>query len=590
MRKRPTVRRGVVVRSKRCIMLLPLYFVLRSLCFPAETWTGGSSKIDVPRPDLLLNHMADRYTSTPRILMEFVDNSFDDAETFFDNSTNSYTRKVMIRVEVDPDQCSVAITDNCRGMEADRLCAVTTDVGMSEKQGQSLANGQFGFGMQAFRACCKRLRVRSRTGSEAALLEIAVPRNQTNNFTLMRLKNPEDLENFPDSGTRVMLEEIEDVWASDKDILSVEGCADEIENHFERMLSRGNLEVCVSGPSGDMQHVCQAVQYADNETEVVVDASFPLGNGQTAKVMLALGSMKRANAVGRRARFFAKGRRIAKVSDTRTFFRASANRWEVWNHPQLLGYIDVLGDDGGPLRPMITRDEFKQTQGSAAAYAKISEMCEGPLLKAIKEANRRTADNSMQELEQTLTIILSSLIEDDDLPESGSPTIPSQASGTPAKENAAKPSIAVEGSRQSPKKKEKKPKESKQERKRKRNEQLFKRAQFPVEFTHDLPDPVDSQLQLRSALMGNKILVNVKHKEFTKRYKNTKKSKAGQPKVNHRICGYFANLLTSHYLDAHYKDLGKHANRQEWYEDYLDFSSKMEEKITNSLPALFSGL
>jgi len=560
------------VRSRRGILLLPIYVVLRSLCFPAKTWTGGSS-IAIPRPDLLLNHMAERYTSTRRILMEFVDNSFDDVEMFFDNSTNSYTRQVTIRVVVDRDQRSIVVIDNCRGMEADKLCKVTTDVGMSDKRMQSLANGQFGFGMQAFRACCKRLRVRSRTRSDAPLLEIAVPRNQTTDFMLVRLETPEDLENFPDSGTMVMLEEIFDAWASGDDDLSVKGCADEIENHFERILSRGNLEVLVTGPSGEMQHLCQPQQYADNETTVVVDASFPLGDGQTAKVMLAVSSMRRANAVGRPARFFVKGRRIARVTDIRTFFMASTNRWEVWNQPQLLGYIDVVGDDGGPLQPMITRDEFKQTAGSAAAYAKIFEKCEEPLLKALKEANRRTNDESMQELEQALTTILSSLIEDD-LPESD------QTSGTlvPASRDV---------SQQPPQKKERKQRESKREKTKDRHKQLLKTAQFPVELTDDLPDPVDSTVQRRSALIGNKILLNKGHNDFKKRFNYGKKRNAGQPKVNPRMYGYFANCVASHYLDARYKDLNKHATRQEWYDDYLDFSCKLEARMIKTLPLLF---
>ena len=35
--------------------------------------------LTVSSPALLLNHMAERYSSTSRILMEFVDNSLDDA-------------------------------------------------------------------------------------------------------------------------------------------------------------------------------------------------------------------------------------------------------------------------------------------------------------------------------------------------------------------------------------------------------------------------------------------------------------------------------------------------------------------------------
>ena len=36
--------------------------------------------LTVSSPALLLNHMAERYSSTPRVLMEFVDNALDDAD------------------------------------------------------------------------------------------------------------------------------------------------------------------------------------------------------------------------------------------------------------------------------------------------------------------------------------------------------------------------------------------------------------------------------------------------------------------------------------------------------------------------------
>lgn len=580
------MKRGIAARIRRGSLFVLLLVVLRSLCFPAKAWANGNPKIDLPRPDLLLNHMAERYTSTRRILMEFVDNSFDDAEAFFDEATDSYTRPVRIRVVVDPDQRTLAVIDNCQGMDPNKLAKVTTDVGMSEKRGQSFANGQFGFGMQAFRACCKRLRVRSRTGSEAPLLEIEVPRNQTTDFKLVQLESPEDMKHIQDSGTMVMLEEIEDVWASGNDDLSVEGCADEIENHFERLLSRGNLEVLVTGPSNDVRSVCQPLLYDDNDTDVVVDASFPVGDGQIAKVMLAIGSMQQASSTDRRARFFVKGRRIGKVTDTKTFFSASANRWKVWNHPQLIGYIDVLGNDGGPLQPMITRDEFKQTTGRAAAYAKISQECEKLLSEAIEKANRRTADESMQGMEQALTAILSSLIKEDAPPESGGPKIPNQDSGTHEEENATKLPVAVDVSKQTAEKKEKKAQESSRERKKKDSlERLLKNAQFPVQFVDGLPDPADPKVQRRSELLGNKILVNKQHKDFIKRFKYTK---AGQPVMDQRIAGYIANLVTPLYLHAHYKDSGKQATREEWYDDYLNLQCKMEAKIFKALPGLIS--
>ena len=124
-------------------------------------------ELQVSSPALLLNHMAERYTSTSRILMEFVDNAFDDAEALYEiqsingetgaetesetsteSETAGYSRPVFIDVSVSRSERTVRIVDNCRGMTPETLARVVMRVGESEKRGASFVNGQFGFGMQ----------------------------------------------------------------------------------------------------------------------------------------------------------------------------------------------------------------------------------------------------------------------------------------------------------------------------------------------------------------------------------------------------------------------------------------------------------
>ena len=57
-----------------------------------ETQASEALSLVVSSPALLLNHVAERYSSTSRILMEFVDNSLDDAEALFDAAENAYRR------------------------------------------------------------------------------------------------------------------------------------------------------------------------------------------------------------------------------------------------------------------------------------------------------------------------------------------------------------------------------------------------------------------------------------------------------------------------------------------------------------------
>ena len=162
---------------------------------------GGSPlpqelSLTVSSPALLLNHMAERYSSTSRILMEFVDNSLDDAEAWFDGQR--YTREVRVDVQVSRRRKTLRIRDNCRGMPPETLSRVVMRVGESRKRGASFVNGQFGFGMQAFRAACSSLTVLSRTSapSEAGgappaevAYQIQVDREKSGGFQLQLLKD-----------------------------------------------------------------------------------------------------------------------------------------------------------------------------------------------------------------------------------------------------------------------------------------------------------------------------------------------------------------------------------------------------------------
>src|SRR5690242_18374560 len=57
--------------------------------------------LHIADPVSLLNEIARRYESTERILMEFVDNALDDAETLYQANAEAYPQQVSIEVELD---------------------------------------------------------------------------------------------------------------------------------------------------------------------------------------------------------------------------------------------------------------------------------------------------------------------------------------------------------------------------------------------------------------------------------------------------------------------------------------------------------
>ena len=73
---------------------------------------GTQLSLQVSSPALLLNHMAERYSSTSRILMEFVDNCLDDAESLYDAEAGGYVRPITIDVFVSRASRTLRILDD----------------------------------------------------------------------------------------------------------------------------------------------------------------------------------------------------------------------------------------------------------------------------------------------------------------------------------------------------------------------------------------------------------------------------------------------------------------------------------------------
>ena len=207
--------------------------------------------LQVSSPALLLNHMAERYTSFGRILSEFVDNSFDAAEPWLeelDHNTASaaagYSRPVRIAIAIDSERSSVYVTDNASGMDSSTLARVVCRVGDSVKRGMREVNGQFGFGMQAFRSCAQQLVVTSRAESGGGTSRIAVSRNDVTGFVLTEVRAgepiPDDeyslLSRSSSTGTEICIAGIDEQWREES--MDARAIARELEEHFEVGTSR----------------------------------------------------------------------------------------------------------------------------------------------------------------------------------------------------------------------------------------------------------------------------------------------------------------------------------------------------------------
>merc|ERR1711881_430896 len=77
--------------------------------------------------------------------------------------------------------------------------------------------------------------------------------------------------------------------------------------------------------------------------------------------------------------FVSNGRRIHSTHQIKSFMKSSKAAWSVWNHPNIVGYIEV----GTLLQPVITRDEFVRSAQRTAIYKKIVKTIEPLLVEAL---------------------------------------------------------------------------------------------------------------------------------------------------------------------------------------------------------------
>jgi len=122
----------------------------------------NTEKISLSISPKLLKAIALSYKSPYRVLIEYIDNSIDQADKlFYDEALNSYTKEINIIVTLTGKSyrdAKVIFEDNCGGIDW-LLQETIFSIGLSPKLDELLSNGRFGFGMMSFLYFCNRLKV-----------------------------------------------------------------------------------------------------------------------------------------------------------------------------------------------------------------------------------------------------------------------------------------------------------------------------------------------------------------------------------------------------------------------------------------------
>lgn len=597
------------------------------------TDTGDDKQLlTVSSPCLLLNHIAQRYTRTSRIIMEYVDNSLDDAEALYNEQTDSYGRPIKILIEINrqkvaqetlpddklkpitekvgqdvtavkPSKASkkksqkqqanwiteVTVTDNCRGMNSATLNRLIVNVGDSSKRASKFTNGHFGFGVHAFRACAKNIEFKTKASGKRTL-GLKIDRDNEY-FSKPKYVGQDGVQTT--TGTIVKVSNFDNTWSEQLEPTEI---VREIRHHFSRLLERKNLEIVVKNVASGTATVCKPYQYKGLRIRKSLRKDYKFGE-DTVRCRLYVADQAQS---GKNCLFISKGRRVNEVSEVKSFMKMSRCKYGVWSHPNLAGYIDVTN----VLDPVITRDEFRLNNTRKVVFRKVVEEIEPVLYKALHEVNENKRIMALARLEDVVARCVNVAVKKDQrrhhegmsylqqmmlskkpvrqkkIDEDFDVENPDSLIGRKRKRLEENDSTVLpEGNPEQGDEKTQELDEDGNPVKKKRRGPLGFNIAFVKELTKESGEPC------RARLIGDAVQINMKHPDFLIRIKVSKSD--SQPIVTERLCAYLSNVIAAAYKSHALLTGGGVDPYQEdasvLFDEILDITLSLENQLRSKL-------
>lgn len=543
----------------------------------------------------IIQSISSLYSDSNRVLLEFIDNSIDSAEKYFDSANNRYNKPIKITLEIIGDTYkdgSVVVSDNCEGIS--NLESIVQSFGNSRKRGQEFTNGQFGFGMCSFLASCEKLEILTKTEDNNAerifILKEHFGVDKMEDFLFGDIEN---VNKFPTtSGTIITLSLFDKNNWKELDISMIKS---EIEKHFELLLTRENLEIKLINKKEE--YVCVPFDYSKYDGGHIEEyvEEIDQESGLKHRIHLYI-KVTKGNDIKKRPVFIIKGRRINEINEIKAF--KSVNKSDIWNHPNVTGYIDL----GSYLEPDISRNGFAakhKTRANVLFDFLVSK--EGEVLNLIKEGNEQSQEKHYQKLEDILSKALSKLAKVDSmnyrteyvsghdvlLQEGGIGVDGSEALPTSPEANrpndgitrddvdGVNPSDQLGGNNNLDKEKDNPFNDGYPQGAER------KKSGFNIKIS-DIPPNLDAETgkPIKSRLLGNTIEIFRKHPEFEDRLQH---SKGGEPKVSQRLITYLAGEITVHYKDKFYMKSGQPSYDKKMFQSLVDSIYLFEDLLKDTV-------
>jgi len=524
----------------------------------------------------LLNLISQGYGSLSRTVMEYIDNSFDSADEFFENTQQKYSRDVYIILELDRSRNSISITDNCVGMDSDTLARLANKINDSVKKNKkgSWVNGQFGLGAHAFRLFATNLTVISKRSDTP---EYVISIHKEDDSAKLSDSYNSIVE---DTGTKVTLNNI------DKNQLKTLSTADlknDIEIHFESLLNR-NVQIVIKDDVNEV--VCEPYNYDDIEGIPIKKTITQWNNNGTITnipennaIEINLKICKQPN--NRPVYLSGIGRKIGNALDVKSFKNFVNNyghKSNIWYNPLITGYIEMKDN----LRPVVHRDDFEPHNGKrSAVYTEVLKF-EDEIFAAIQKEMQNKTDEGMKTLGDALTDMLTKLANEDNLAlrkleETGNKT-QTEAPQVPFSESEDGSSIfTVEGSGEG------------------QTDNPIEQPGRPEDVTGN-PDldgtslgtpaqPKKQGMQIEFMAMANEeratysdgiIYIFTDHPDFQARTGRTHGGELSSMKITARLANYLAAVISSKYKEQFYQRKKINPDRDRVLDEQINFIFRFE--------------
>ena len=552
----------------------------------------------------IISNIASIYTDVNRIILEYVDNSLDSAEVFYDSETGKYRSNIHIQVRFEGHNFKngkITIEDNCFGIT--NFPKLVENFGNSDKKKEFTTNGEFGFGVYSYLAACKLLTIESSLKGDANKIILTLPSkifevDRQEDVIIPEVKMPPHDSRL--SGTKITLSEFDkSSWKE----MTCDKIVSEIENHFEFILKRKNLRIEVI--EGNERRICRPFDYSSLDGSTF---------HYTLKDILIYKSGKREQEVNihkpvnisltftpntivnKPPVFIIKGRRIAAIKNVSSF--KSKHKSDIWGHPHLTGYVELPNT----FSPNLARTDFKQKIWTKALYSELKEL-EPYILEDLKKINQKEASKHYQHLSEELTKALAALAKEDKIYEQrkGISTTPAPTGGIGSefedgfggKDKGGERSIQNPGKGvglsegegaglnndggDQPSSAEGGDKPLQTEFADEENKK--KKSGISVKIIDNKPpqDHSDENKFYRSYCDENRqICIFRYHKDFQDRIK-TKRD--GSEIISSRLINYLANEVTVHYKDIFYNKYGQPDYSLNLFIDMVDFIYRIEEQL-----------